>query len=136
MKPRHAAALALVGWYLMVAPQSKSWWTGAESYDDSAPLSRWTIESSFDSAARCETVIQAREHKAGEAIQNWAKAESSSPDGAPTASINEESRGNAANEIRQSDPDDEQGWAHAMDEGIRMDHARCIATDDPRLKGQ
>ena len=33
MKPRHAAALALVGWYLMTPPPP---------FDPSAPLSKWS----------------------------------------------------------------------------------------------
>ena len=131
---RHAAALALVGWYLIVAPQSKSWWTGEESYDDSAPLSRWIIEQSFDKALYCEAVIQTRKNKEAEAIQNWAKAESSRSDETPIASMNEEHRKQAANEVLQRDPDDSQSWAHDIDEGIRMDHAHCISSDDPRLK--
>jgi hypothetical protein len=44
MNPRHAAALALVGWYLMApAPE-----------DLSAPISRWDIVTSYDSATACE----------------------------------------------------------------------------------
>jgi hypothetical protein len=41
MKPRHAAALALVGWYLMVPT----------SWNDR--LSQWQVEASFDTAAEC-----------------------------------------------------------------------------------
>jgi len=49
MKPRHAAALALVGWYLMIPP------IGAHrTIHDDAPISSWRIESSYDKAAECE----------------------------------------------------------------------------------
>jgi hypothetical protein len=48
MRLRHAAALALVGWYLMVPPTTDG------KIDNSAPLSQWDIRSSFDSAATCE----------------------------------------------------------------------------------
>lgn len=47
MKTRHAAALALVGWYLMVSQQ----------WDNDAlrpPLAKWEIVDSFDSAHACE----------------------------------------------------------------------------------
>jgi hypothetical protein len=48
---RHAAALALVGWYLMVPIQP------AEQQlrmSDRPPLSKWFIFASYDSAERCE----------------------------------------------------------------------------------
>jgi hypothetical protein len=52
MKLRHAAALALVGWYLMAPPFPK----GEHRYepDTSVPLSQWIRRASFDSAAECE----------------------------------------------------------------------------------
>ena len=53
MKPRHAAALALVGWYLMVPPlgesdSTKGW------VDFGAPLATWFLSKSFDTAKECE----------------------------------------------------------------------------------
>jgi hypothetical protein len=52
MKLRHAVALALVGWYLMVPPFPKS----GHRYepDPSVPLSQWSRRASFDSVAECE----------------------------------------------------------------------------------
>ena len=49
MKPRHAAALLLVGWYLFMPPLGKS---GINS----APLREWDTESIWyaDSKAECE----------------------------------------------------------------------------------
>jgi hypothetical protein len=85
IKLRHTAALALVGWYLFVPPQTRFWWIGAQRYDDTAPLSRWTIDQSFDKAAGCEAARRATQDLAGDAA-------------------------------------------------IRMDHAVCIASDDPRLR--
>jgi hypothetical protein len=85
MKLRHAAALALVGWYLLVPPQTRTWWIGPERYDDATPLSRWTIERSFDQAEACEAARSATQEQAGDAA-------------------------------------------------IRMRHAACVASDDPRLK--
>jgi hypothetical protein len=49
MKSRHAAALALVGWYLIVAPP--------QSFKDhkyyEAPLGQWTHKATFDSEFEC-----------------------------------------------------------------------------------
>jgi hypothetical protein len=50
MKPRHAAALALVGWYLMTPPLAKD----AIHPDKSVPLKNWNRFQSFDSAKECE----------------------------------------------------------------------------------
>jgi hypothetical protein len=46
MLPRHAAALALVGWYLIVPPRGNN---GSQ-----AILSGWTIVHSYDTARECE----------------------------------------------------------------------------------
>ena len=48
MRLRHVTALALVGWYLMAPPLVND-----QSQPD-APISRWTIIKSFDSAMECE----------------------------------------------------------------------------------
>ena len=53
----HAAALALVGWYLMAPPSVLTTDDRGKSIpfaDQSAPLSHWRIVQSFDSAARCQ----------------------------------------------------------------------------------
>jgi hypothetical protein len=42
MKPRHAATLALVGWYLMIPPPG-TYVRGRPSWDDGAPLSKWSF---------------------------------------------------------------------------------------------
>ena len=53
MKFRHAAALALVGWYLIVAPP--------QSFKDGkyheAPLGKWTYKANFDSEFECKQEI-------------------------------------------------------------------------------
>jgi uncharacterized protein YfaP (DUF2135 family) len=51
MKPRHAAALALVGWYLMMPPM-----TSDRRIQINTPLSHWEISSSYDTADECEKV--------------------------------------------------------------------------------
>jgi hypothetical protein len=52
MNLRHAAALALVGWYLMVPPS-----TGGK-LDTKAPLPQWINEGAFDRADDCESRVQ------------------------------------------------------------------------------
>jgi len=57
MKPRHAAAVALVGWYLICPPlrfehPENPSDTGKVLLD--APISEWVVQGSFDSAADCE----------------------------------------------------------------------------------
>jgi hypothetical protein len=64
MKPRHAAALALVGWYLIVPPASD--WTKYHKGSNgaflhgfpSAPLSRWKRQGDFGSQIECEKARQ------------------------------------------------------------------------------
>ena len=59
MKLRHAAALALVGWYLMIPPIVRP--PGREgTADTKAPLSKWVkvIRSAFDSEDACHIALQ------------------------------------------------------------------------------
>ena len=60
MKPRHAAALALVGWYLMVPPPGPPRSTGANTAppNKNAPLNQWTTRNSYDSAQACEAAMR------------------------------------------------------------------------------
>ncbi len=53
MKLRHAAALALVGWYLMAPPMPVDG-QGSARILRNAPLRNWTLVRSFDSARNCE----------------------------------------------------------------------------------
>jgi len=58
MRPRHAAALAFVGWYLMMPPLAvtqKQW----ERFIN-MPLSNWDIAQSFDTAKECEAERKTR----------------------------------------------------------------------------
>ena len=65
MNLRHAAALAVVGWYLMLPPFTKK---GPDSYDlppdTSAPISNWTTYSvldHFDTEEECKTELTNRQ---------------------------------------------------------------------------
>lgn len=51
MKIRHAAALALVGWYLMTPPVTDN--NGHYMIAENAPLSDWKNIGGFDSADEC-----------------------------------------------------------------------------------
>jgi hypothetical protein len=55
----HAAALALVGWYLMFPPASQKK-AGLLQWNADAPLSSWKTAQSFDTATECEAALQAR----------------------------------------------------------------------------
>ncbi len=52
MKLRHAAALALVGWFLMLAPRTSD--SLPVTYDTSVPLNTWTRIGSYDTPAECD----------------------------------------------------------------------------------
>src|SRR5208282_615190 len=56
MKLRHAAALVLTGWYLMLPPveSCRDAMTGHPC--EETALSSWTIAGTFDSASACETL--------------------------------------------------------------------------------
>jgi hypothetical protein len=53
MKLRHAAALALVGWALMMPPPRPVGDHFKTNF--SAPLSKWATVRTFDSQSQCET---------------------------------------------------------------------------------
>jgi hypothetical protein len=89
MNRRHAAALALVGWYLMMPP---------ESGDKGAPLSKWEIVNSFDDAENC----QVDRHDFSTDGMKRLNAPKNKAD---------------------------------LKLGLRFIESVCIATDDPRLKG-
>lgn len=53
MKPRHAAVLALVVWYLMVPPRQSDGWP-----DLAAPVSEWTaVGGGFADLESCEAFL-------------------------------------------------------------------------------
>ena len=53
-KSRHLAALALVGWYLMMPPDSAKI---PHDVDADAPLSHWVIVTNFDTEDNCEKAL-------------------------------------------------------------------------------
>lgn len=106
MKPRHAAALALVGWYLMLPPlrvegPASDPNTPVEA-DTKAPLSQWTIVLGFDTAKECYDYPDHFEK------------------------ILHDAKGTSGEEQRGSD---------AMSR-YWFSKSQCIATDDPRIAGR
>lgn len=73
MKSHHAAALALVGWYLMSPPMRCEGWTlwgngcldarSDTAMDIEAPLAKWHVVSPFEKLADCQAE-RSREIKA------------------------------------------------------------------------
>lgn len=76
MKRRHAAALVLVGWYLMLPPFNldKAPWI-----DDKAPLSKWTIKASTDSALECAEIRNHEQESASTEYQKYLAAGQHTP---------------------------------------------------------
>ena len=102
---RHAAALALVGWYLMlppfirVAPDPRAPGADRVAPDSHAPLSKWFWSGSFDSVDDCERSQEKQ--------------------------ITETQRRNS---LKTSFP------TRIDRDEMAFREARCIAADDPRLK--
>ena len=53
-RSRHLAALALVGWYLMMPPDSAKI---PHDVDADTPLSHWVVVTSFDDEDACESAL-------------------------------------------------------------------------------
>jgi hypothetical protein len=115
---RHAAALALVGWYLIEPIPDRD---GKLLYE--APLTYWEQEGSFDTAAECQRErewwtrelerIEQKERKKSEAQKE-----------------REETEMDAMSKSQPGTARKSRGL------GLKAaDAAKCIASDDPRLKG-
>ena len=59
MKPRHAAALALIGWYLIVPPLVNA----PYKIDTEAPLTSWKVYRTFDTADECRKTLSSTQSK-------------------------------------------------------------------------
>jgi|HubBroStandDraft_6_1064221.scaffolds.fasta_scaffold202208_4 hypothetical protein len=71
MKPRHAAALALVGWYMMLPPIPQD---SSLLADPTPPLSVWFLKQSFDTAKECERARKTEDHEAELQMHDLAKS--------------------------------------------------------------
>jgi hypothetical protein len=105
MNLRHAAALALVGWYLMSPPIGTN-----REFLYQAPLHNWHVAKPFDSAKECETYLQGLIDLASHSQVNM---------GDHTVDLDAL--------IRQSGSTRERVL-------IGLQYEQCVATDDPRLK--
>ena len=72
MKPRHAAALALVGWYLMVPPMVP----GTHDVNKSVSLKQWNIRREFPRHEGCEA---AKARLREEALAAQARGDAANP---------------------------------------------------------
>ncbi len=59
MKPRHTAALALVGWYLLIPPLVNA----PYKVDTEAPLTSWKVSQTFDTREECDKSLLAAKAK-------------------------------------------------------------------------
>ena len=105
MNLRHAAALALVGWYFMAPP-----FDSARNVVANAPLAQWQIIASFDSASACQSAkfeVTQREQAEPERLLK------SAPSTVTDADL--------------------QKFIQADSTANRAIASVCISTDDPRL---
>ena len=107
MNPRHAAALALVGWYLMIPPGANN----GLPFD--APISQWRHIGSLDSAAECERILTKLRNDSSAETKPEIKAWHAKYDDVHTGRV-----------------------LHALAVEKTTKAAQCIASDDPRLKGK
>jgi hypothetical protein len=103
----HAAALALVGCYLMTPPLND-----AGLPDTDAPITSWHNEMSFNSAHDCEEGKITLPVKKIEGLKRIEKDQAKIPKGNPQLF------------------DQYSSWTRRA-----LAVAKCIGTDDPRLKG-
>ncbi len=116
--PRHAAALALVGWYLMAPPPGppRSTFANTAPPNDGAPLNQWTTWDSYDSAQGCEA------------------AKKKSLD---IATTDMDKQNHLAEQRQGIWPDNLEGQEFLIaDQLAYAMEALCISTDDPRLKSK
>jgi hypothetical protein len=103
MNLRHLAALALVGWYLLMPPMGTIKTTEPLTWRTDAPLAEWQISQSFDKSDDCEKARKAY-------INN------------PDNSI-----------VVPADMDKFDAQTSHLNQQVARLMAQCIATDDPRL---
>lgn len=112
MNLRHATALAIVGWYLMTPPYDSIISRGSLAYflvHEDAPISKWNIVDSFDSAVACNNE---RLGKGRASMTDFPPPEPPREPGEPSL------RPKTLKQLQAL-----QDW-----------DAKCIGTDDPRLK--
>lgn len=125
MNLRHAAALAVVGWYLMVPPPSVDPSTRLPTTKPNldAPLKYWEKFQDFDSAQDCDSA------RLNAPANNRYLRERFKTSQTP------QQREQLERELEMKNHW-QKGFLSAWGryEEIRPDFAECFATDDPRLK--
>jgi len=113
----HAAALSLLGWYLMAPPFDPK-----GNVIEDAPLEKWEILGSFDGADKCGVSRDVfRERLRSEAQDLDAELDAKIP----------------AGKFHSEDEAKEAGRATAAKTDrlrVRFQQVVCVSTDDPRLK--
>jgi hypothetical protein len=115
----HAAALALVGWYLMAPPYRRD-----GSLDLNAPLSEWSQlgGAGYDSATACGKARSEEAQAIVKALDSTKQRVKALPD-------------DGDQPISKVDPKTYAQYVKTMNAANDFVHSRCVATDDPRLKG-
>jgi len=106
LKSCHFVALAFVGWYLMMPPDSAK---VPHSVDSEAPLSHWITVATFDTSENCEKALAQLQNKNQDPI--------------------ELDKTGKLQRLRKRGPDPALGRARAINAG-------CVESDDFRLKGR
>jgi len=115
MNPPHAAALALVAWYLLRPPGPNN---GAP--DLSAPLSQWTDSGSFDSAKECERIRDSRTDLGERKIHEIKEKIDALAQQKPIPSEDN------LRTLRENFEEARTFW-------MQYSYSQCVASDDPRL---
>jgi hypothetical protein len=118
MTLHHAAALALVGWYLMVPFADAP----GKPPNLHAPLSQWNQMGAFDTAVACDKERESRRKLASDALEQVKHEIEALPD------TGNRPLSEAAPKVYSDD-------VTASTEAVAVAASRCIASDDPRLKG-
>jgi len=105
---RHAAALALVGWYLMVPPIESCNGAFHGGVCNETPLAKWQIVKTYDSLSGCENIKAIWIEKG----QSYLVEMNASSRSRTTRMASDEA--SATTDIE----------------------ATCVVSDDPRLKGK
>jgi hypothetical protein len=139
MKPRHAAALALVGWYLMIPPTKHPrsrdlwrWWTGSDNpivneCNLDAPLSEWEESKEYETLSVCQadqTKASATKRKELEEIDKAINE----------ATTTGEIRDLLGGMTKKQRANFEENYRKSEEREVECaGYARCVASDDPRL---
>ncbi|MFZ2063594.1 MAG: hypothetical protein WAU82_21485 [Candidatus Binatus sp.] len=119
MKPRHAAALALVGWYLMT-PQFNL----EGKFDTSLPLSKWMMTGPVASQQECEH----RRLRSFKLLDDPAIRKQLKPD---IPKLRAEAARRWPNQKFPAET--EKDYFDSIRKSFEL--SQCVSDDDPRLKG-